>query len=331
MSIKKLDDGRYEVDVRPQGADGKRIRRKFNTKGEAQSFERHILVNYHNKEWLEKPADRRTLKELLDRWWIYHGRTHERGEIERGRLTTIVAKFAEMGVSRADQLTRKTITDYRVVMMNEGLKPASVNRHLAIMSGVFTKLIDAGEYHSNNPFREVKPLREAITEMAFLSQDEIPLLLSRLDGDELNATLVCLSTGGRWGEVSGLKAEHIINQMVTFMKTKNGKRRTIPVSHELIKRIKTKSSGKLFNASYYKVRNALKEVKPDLPDGQAVHVLRHTFATHFIMNGGNIITLQRILGHSNIQQTMTYAHFAPDFLQDAVTLNPVSGMSIMRP
>ena len=32
MSIKKLDDGRYEVDVRPQGADGKRIRRKFKTK-----------------------------------------------------------------------------------------------------------------------------------------------------------------------------------------------------------------------------------------------------------------------------------------------------------
>ena len=31
MSIKKLDDGRYEVDVRPQGADGKRIRRKFLT------------------------------------------------------------------------------------------------------------------------------------------------------------------------------------------------------------------------------------------------------------------------------------------------------------
>ncbi|MGG2120173.1 site-specific integrase, partial [Escherichia coli] len=111
MSIKKLDDGRYEVDVRPQGADGKRIRRKFKTKGEAQAFERHVLVNYHNKEWLEKPADRRTLTELLGRWWIYHGKSHERGDIERGRLTTIIAKFAEMGVSRADQLTKKTITD----------------------------------------------------------------------------------------------------------------------------------------------------------------------------------------------------------------------------
>ena len=94
--------------------------------------------------------------------------------------------------------------------------------------------------------------------MAFLSSEEITRLLSMLDGDELNATLVCLSTGGRWSEVSNLKAEHIINQMVTFMKTKNGKRRTIPVSQDLIKRIKTKNSGRLFNASYYKVRNALR-------------------------------------------------------------------------
>ena len=275
MSIKKLDDGRYEVDVRPQGADGKRIRRKFNTKGEAQAFERHVLVNFHNKEWIEKPADRRRITELL----------------ERGRLTTIAAKFEEMGITRADQLTKKSITDYRVLMMNEGLKPASVNRHMAMMSGVFTKLIDAEEYNCPNPFRDIKRLKEASFEMAFLSGEEIEALLARLDGDERSAVLVCLSTGGRWGEVSDLKAEHIINQMVTFMKTKNGKRRTIPLSLDLIKQIKKKNSGRLFNASYYKVRTALKEVKPDLPDGQAVHVLRHTFATHFIMNGGNIITL----------------------------------------
>lgn len=328
MTVKKLDDGRYEVDVRPQGADGKRIRRKFNTKGEAVAFERHVLVNYHNKEWIEKPADRRKMTEILERWWIYHGKVHPHGEVDKGRLKTIIAKFAEIGVTRADQLNRKSITDYRVSMMNEGLKPSSVNRHIAMMSGVFTKLINAGEYSSRNPFREVKSLKEATSEMAFLSDDEIDALLTQLHGDERNAVLVCLSTGGRWGEVSSLKAEHIINQMVTFMKTKNGKRRTIPLSSELVEQIKKKSSGKLFDASYYKVRNALRAIKPDLPDGQAVHVLRHTFATHFMMNGGNIITLQRILGHSNIQQTMTYAHFAPDFLQDAVALNPVSRMSI---
>lgn len=62
-----------------------------------------------------------------------------------------------------------------------------------------------------------------------------------------------------------------------------------------------------------------------MPQGQATHALRHTFATHFMMNGGSIITLQGILGHSTLQQTLTYAYFAPDFLQDAITYNPLKG------
>ena len=46
------------------------------------------------------------------------------------------------------------------------------------------------------------------------------------------------------------------------------------------------------------------------------HALRHTFASHFIMAGGNILTLQKILGHSDIKVTLVYAHLAPDFLAD---------------
>ncbi|WP_432417938.1 tyrosine-type recombinase/integrase, partial [Escherichia coli] len=52
---------------------------------------------------------------------------------------------------------------------------------------------------------------------------------------------------------------------------------------------------------------------------------RHSFATHFMINGGSIITLQRILGHTRIEQTMVYAHFAPEYLQDAISLNPLRG------
>ena len=331
MTIKKLDDGRYEVDVRPQGSEGRRIRRIFNTKGEAQIFERHILVNYHNKDWLEKPADRRRLTELLQLWWMYHGKSHVRGEKEQERLTGIIRNFAGIGISRADQLTRKAILDYRVHMLDAGLKASSVNRHHAIMSGMFTKLINAEAYHCKNPFREVKAFREPESEMAFLSSDEIDKLLQLVSGDEYKAVLLCLATGGRWGEVANLKGEHVIGGKVVFMKTKNGKRRIVPVSKEMESLIKTGRSGRLFFPDYTAVRATLKEMKPDLPAGQAVHVLRHTFATHFMMNGGNIITLQRILGHATIQQTMIYAHFSPDFLQDAIAYNPVSGVSINCP
>jgi len=60
----------------------------------------------------------------------------------------------------------------------------------------------------------------------------------------------------------------------------------------------------------------------DLPKGQRTHVLRHTFASHFMMGGGNILVLQQILGHRTIVMTMRYSHFAPDHLDAALTLNP---------
>ena len=79
-------------------------------------------------------------------------------------------------------------------------------------------------------------------------------------------------------------------------------------------------------ANYMTILRCLKQVAPELPKGQAVHVLRHTFASHFMMNGGNILALQKILGHANILQTMVYAHFAPDYLSDAVRFNPLESI-----
>ncbi|WP_229381124.1 tyrosine-type recombinase/integrase [Shewanella psychropiezotolerans] len=46
------------------------------------------------------------------------------------------------------------------------------------------------------------------------------------------------------------------------------------------------------------------------PDRQMTHILRHTFASHFMMKGGNILVLRQILGHSDIKDTMRYAQFA---------------------
>ncbi|WP_143012554.1 tyrosine-type recombinase/integrase [Variovorax sp. EL159] len=59
------------------------------------------------------------------------------------------------------------------------------------------------------------------------------------------------------------------------------------------------------------------------------HVLRHTFAIRFMMNGRNILTLPRILGHANVTMTtMRYPHMSPDHLQEAKKLNPPTAPSI---
>ncbi len=84
MAIKKLDDGRYEVDIRPTGRNGKRIRRKFDKKSEAVAFEKYTLYNHHNKEWLSKPTDKRRLSELTQIWWDLKGKHEEHGKSKEG-------------------------------------------------------------------------------------------------------------------------------------------------------------------------------------------------------------------------------------------------------
>jgi len=143
--------------------------------------------------------------------------------------------------------------------------------------------------------------------------------------DALVITKICLSTGCRWGEAANLRSEHIAKNILTFVSTKGKKPRSVPISPAL-SNIMPKRTGKLFpkscNDSTF--RTAIKNAKIKLPRGQMTHVLRHTFTSHFMMNGGNIVVLQRILGHASIVDTMKYSHFAPDHLEDAVRLNPIA-------
>jgi len=44
------------------------------------------------------------------------------------------------------------------------------------------------------------------------------------------------------------------------------------------------------------------------------HDLRHTFASHYVMAGGDLLTLSRILGHTTTAMTQRYAHLASDYL-----------------
>lgn len=322
MPIKKLDDGRYLVDIRPLGRQGNRIRRKFDKKSEAVAFERYTMANVSSATATGVRKDRRTLTELLDLWWLYQGSTSDSGDSELRQLKKTIAALGNPAVNR---LNKYTLLEHRTQRLRDKISPSTINRDIYRLSGMLNTLTKLEIYHGGNPINGLPPLKEQQAEMTFLSQEEMAELLSLLTGDSRRIALLCLSTGARWNEAATLKSEQVINGRVTFLKTKNGKQRTIPISAELEQEIKTKPSGPLFRVHYYTFRRKLKEIKPDLPSGQATHVLRHTFASHFMMNGGNIVALQQILGHASINQTMTYAHLAPDYLQFAILLNPLKG------
>lgn len=81
---------------------------------------------------------------------------------------------------------------------------------------------------------------------------------------------------------------------------------------------------KLFLSSLSAFRKAIARSNIELPKGQMTHVLRHTFASHYVIRGGNIVKLRDTLGHSEITTTMRYAHLAPDHLEEALELNPLN-------
>ncbi|CDH34174.1 tyrosine-type recombinase/integrase [Xenorhabdus bovienii] len=322
MTIKALEGGRYKVDVRPQGRSGRRVQRVFKKKADAVAFERNVLMNSNNEDWRPNTRDYRRLSELVNIWWDYTGRNLIWG---KKRLTTLLRMTKDMGDPAIYQMTSRFLNTYRSDRLYDGIKASTINRDFTLLMGMFTTLIKISEYSGENPIKEVSILKVKKPEMSYLTKSDIAKLLSQVSDDYWRITVLCLSTGARWGEATKLRTEHALHGRVTFTETKNGRHRTVPVSEDLMKAIKNKESGLLFDVRYKKMRQILREVKPDLPAGQAVHVLRHTFAAHFIINGGNILTLQKIMGHASIQQTMIYAHFAPDYLQEAIVLNPLKG------
>ena len=168
-------------------------------------------------------------------------------------------------------------------------------------------------------------------ELAYLTHRQVQELLEQIDKGCVNPhvkyiTRLCLSTGARWGEVESRQLYHLKDNRIEYSNTKGKKTRTIPIEPELFEQVYSHlKAHKRFTSSISAFRRTLRRTVIELPKGQASHVLRHTFASHFMMNGGNILVLQKILGHSDISMTMKYAKFDPKHLQDATRLNPLSG------
>ena len=74
---------------------------------------------------------------------------------------------------------------------------------------------------------------------------------------------------------------------------------------------------KLTRVMIYTILNNL-AIEIDLKKKISPHVLRHSFATHLIENGADIISIQKMMGHENIITTEKYLHIKKKHLIDSV-------------
>ena len=326
MAIEQLPDGRWRVDVEP--IKGKRFRKTLKTKAEALRFEATCRSKVIDApEWSPKPKDKRRLSALIDRWATLHAYTLADGEARR-RLLDELAKL--LGDPVAIKMTGNEYAEYRTQALKAGANPKTLNNRLGYLRSVFNVLHQLGEIDYPNPLARVRPLRLQEKELAYLTDEQIKVLFQTIHNrcktpHVAMVAAICLATGARWGEVQALTPDRVRNQLVTFVNTKGKRTRSIPIAQELEARIKGHfTEHGPFSNCINSFDKTLATSGLPVPAGQSSHVLRHTFASRFVMNGGNILTLQKILGHTSLAMTMRYAHLAPDHLQDAVRLGPVS-------
>lgn len=324
--IRKLPSGRWQVDLRTDGRGSKRIRKSFNSKAEAKRFETFVLAKRaEGREWNPSKADNRTLKQLIQLWFNAKGVHLKDGE-RRKRCLDAIAEF--MGNPIARSVKPASFLAYRAHKIQEGVSKKTLNNHLGYLNAVYNQLNRLNEIYFDNPIRNVEMIRLDERELSWLTVEQIRHLLKTIEEFSQNPhvhllTRICLASGARWGEAENLQLRHVQQGKLTFVNTKSGKSRSVPVASELFDEIREhlKKHGQ-FTFSLSAFRRALKKSGIELPPGQAAHVLRHSFASHYVMNGGNILSLKRILGHSTMTMTMRYSHLSEEHLNDAVVFSP---------
>lgn len=332
MAIKKTLTG-WLVDSQPGGRGGKRFRKTFVTKAEALAYEAWLKTKINEvPEWQPARRDLRKLSDLVDVWYEHHGAGLRAGKNTNSRLKHLCVA---LGNPYADKFTPEMFASYRRKRLEEGISQNNLNREHSYLRSVFNELTRLGYWKSENPLAKIRQFKIQEKELTYLTTEQIKRLLTEMGAgkntDAIVITKICLSTGSRWSEAEEIRKTQIQKGLLQFALTKTGKNRAVPVDdvlhEELMRRAEASESARLFKYSYSAFRDAIERSGIKLPEGQLTHVLRHTFASHFMMNGGNILTLQRILGHSSLAMTMKYAHLAPDHLQEAVKLNPLSRMN----
>lgn len=251
------------------------------------------------------------------------------------RNEIVLRTFREFAkVERLRGITPQLIESYKKHRAEGGTKASTINTELNTLKAALNRAVALG-YLPRNPCREVRKLKTPRKQVRFLSSEEAQELLKAGNGRMGPIIETLLYTGLRRDELTHLAWSDVdFERRVITVQAKDGwhpkdyEVRHIPMArrlHELLKSLPRKDCPWIFSTSnggphlgHILSRDFRKLARACGVKGASLHTLRHTFASHLVMNGTDIYTVQKLLGHSSIKTTEIYAHLAPDFLKTAV-------------
>lgn len=234
------------------------------------------------------------------------------------------------GTRRLCDITLREIQTYHAKVTNT-LAPSTANRHLALLSKMFS-LAMQWDRITKNPCLGIKKFKEDNQQQRFLSPEEIGRLYQAMDADvnkiATNALKLLLLTGCRREEVLQAKWEDISLESGTWFlpKGKTGSR-YIQVNggaKALLESIVRTESPYVFpgrddpNKPLNNPRKCFNRVlKVAGIEMIRIHDLRHSHASLLVNQGVSLFMVQKILGHSSPKTTQRYSHLSDSTLRAA--------------
>ena len=162
----------------------------------------------------------------------------------------------------------------------------------------------------------------------FLDSDEVKALYeyrnagftSQAHKSILNRFLFSCFTGLRISDIMQITRDNIIGDHLVFVAAKPGKFQKIFLNESAREFIN--ETGPLFDSDFTAehINRELKDISKvcGIKKKLTYHVSRHTFATNFLLTGGRVEVLQKLLGHSSIRETMIYVHITDSIMDEQI-------------
>ena len=233
-----------------------------------------------------------------------------------------------------------------VYKISKEIKPSTQAR---IISGIkrFFDFLILENILNENPLQNIETPKIGSKLPTTLTVKEIDKLIDSIDIKSKNKIRnkaiieILYSCGLRVSELITLKVSDLyFNESIIKVTGKGNKERFVPISKgainyiekylneiRIFKKIKKGSEDTLFlnergnglsRVMIYIILNDLK-IKAEINKKIGPHTLRHSFATHLLENGADLITIQNMLGHENIVTTERYLHVNRKHLVESIS------------
>ena len=335
--IERAEGSRFQVYAQ---RDGKKVYvGTFDSKREAVAAEEDYKSQQRAIDRGELPPDiddKRTLREAMHEWLAALAQRGSRS-LDQYRIRANVYILPTLGDVPLVRLTRSHVMRWRDEMATR-FAPATVNGTLVCLQSSCSEFVDRG-WIAASPARGVPQIESPDRDYHWIrTREEITKLLVECPRGIREIATVALGTGMRLDELlhvhwSDLDFTH---RLITVQRGKHGttktsKLRRVPIVDSILPLLRELAlqrdgavlvfpgkAGKPRTKVGVRVPFKQAAARAQLSDKLRFHDLRHTFASHWVANGGDIFRLSKVLGHSSVVQTeKTYAHLSPDaFEQD---------------